>query len=346
MSQRANPTLIGVFVIGAILLAIVGVGTLSSNQLFDTRTTFVSYFEESVNGLDVGAPVKFKGVPIGEVTDIKLRVDLQNETFRVPVQYAIDLEPVTDTTGAPLDLDDPALLRDQIGDGLRAQLQLESIVTGKLYVELTYVSNPDSAVMAQHRSPHLEIPTELSPMARLGEEASGLMTNLRRFDVSKINENLVTFLVNANDKLEQLDAAEVNRSLLSTIESVQNVVESDELQTAVADAPKITERLRNTTAEAQRLVERLNQKVDPTAEELKATSTELQATLKQMRRTMTEFDRTLSTDSGIGYQAQDALEKLSNAAESLRVLVQSLERNPSMFIRGRDVPPPTPDDTP
>jgi paraquat-inducible protein B len=346
MSQRANPTLIGVFVVGAILLAIVGVGALSSNQIFSTRTTFISYFEESVNGLDVGAPVKFKGVPIGEVTDIKLRVDLQNETFQVPVQYAIDLEPVTDTTGAPLDLDNPVLLRDQIGDGLRAQLQLESIVTGKLYVELTYVSNPDSVALAQGRSPHLEIPTQLSPLARLGEEASGLMTNLRRFDVSKINENLVTFLVNANDKLEQLDAAEINRSILATIESIQDVVESDELRTAVADAPRITARLRTTTAEAQRLVERLNAKVDPTAEELKATSTELQATLRKMRGTMTELDRTLSTDSGIGYQAQDALEKLSNAAESIRVLVQSLERNPSMFIRGRDAPPSSPDDNP
>jgi paraquat-inducible protein B len=274
------------------------------------------------------------------VTDIKLRVDLQNETFRVPVQYAIDLEPVTDTTGAPLDLDDPELLRDQIEGGLRAQLQLESIVTGKLYVELTYVSDPDPAALAE-RSPHLEIPTQLSPLARLGEEASGLVTNLRRFDVSKINENLVTFLVNANDKLEQLDAAEINRSILSTIESVQAVVESEELRTAVADAPKITARLRETTAEAQRLVERLNRSVDPTAEELKATSTALRATLQRMRGTMTELDRTLSTDSGLGYQTQEALEKLSGAAEAIRLLVRSLERNPSMFIRGREEPPPS-----
>ena len=341
MSQRASPTAIGLFVVGAILLAVVGVGALGSQHLFSSRTTFVSYFEESVNGLDIGAPVKFKGVPIGEVTDIKLRVDLQNETFRVPVEYAIDLEPVTDTTGAPLNLDDPELLREQIGDGLRAQLQLESIVTGKLYVELTYVSNPDTAIMAQHRSPHLEIPTELSPMARLGEEASGLMTNLRRFDVSKINENLVTFLVNANDKLEQLDAAEINRSVLETIGSIRNLVESDELQTAIADAPKITERLRSTTAEAERLVRRLNENVDPTAKELKATNKELRATLRTLRSTLTELDRTLSTDSGIGYQAQDALEKLSDTAEALRVLIQSLERNPSMFLRGRETPAPS-----
>jgi paraquat-inducible protein B len=129
MSQRANPTAIGLFVVGALVLAVIGVGALGSNQVFDSRTTFISYFDESVNGLDVGAPVKFKGVPIGEVTDIKLRVDLQNETFQVPVQYAINLEPVTDTTGVPLNLDDPELLREQIGDGLRAQLQLESIAS-------------------------------------------------------------------------------------------------------------------------------------------------------------------------------------------------------------------------
>ncbi|MFB6248045.1 MAG: paraquat-inducible protein B [Salinibacter sp.] len=248
---------------------------------------------------------------------------------------------MTDTTGTPLNLDDPELLRNQIRNGLRAQLQLESIVTGKLYVELTYVSDPDSAALAQARSPHLEIPTQLSPLARLGEEASGLVTNLRRFDVSKINENLVTFLVNANDKLEQLDAAEINRSILSTIKSVQAVVESKEVRTAVADAPKITGRLRKTTAEAQRLVERLNRSVDPTAKELKATSTELRTTLQQMQRTMGELDRTLSTDSGLGYQTQKALEKLSGAAEAIRMLVQSLERNPSMFIRGKEKPPPS-----
>jgi paraquat-inducible protein B len=206
------------------------------------------------------------------------------------------------------------------------------------------VSNPDSVIVAQDRSPHLQIPTELSPLARLGEEASGLMTNLRRFDVSKINENLVTFLVNANDKLEQLDAAKINRSILATIESIREVTESKELRTAVADAPKITARLRSTTTEAERLVTRLNEKVDPTAEELKTTNKELRATLRKMQSTLTELDRTLSTDSGIGYRAQDALEKLSNAAEAIRVLVQSLERNPSMFIRGREAPPPSPDD--
>jgi len=336
MSRRGNPTAIGLFVIGAIVLGVVGVGALGSNQLFESRTTFISYFDESVNGLDVGAPVKFKGVPIGEVTDVKLRVDLKNETFQVPVKYAIDLQPVTDTTGAPLNLDNPGRLREQIRNGLRAQLQLESIVTGKLYVELTYVSNPDSVMLTEGRSPHLQIPTELSPLAKIGEGASGLMADLRQFDVTRINENLVTFLVNANEKLDQLDAEEINRQTLATIESVQNVVESEEVKRALQDVPKLTAELRTTIEDAHQIVNRVNESVDPTAEDLKSTSEELRATLKQMRSTMKKINQTLSTDSGVGYRMNEALTNLSKATEALRVLIRSLEQHPSMFIRGKE----------
>jgi paraquat-inducible protein B len=106
------------------------------------------------------------------------------------------------------------------------------------------------------------------------------------------------------------------------------------------DLPKATAQLRATISDAQKLIQRLDQGVDPTAEEIKKTSQELRATLERMRRTMKTVNNTLSTDSGIGYQMEEALSNLSKATKSLRVLVQSLERNPSMFLRGREAPPP------
>jgi len=341
MSRRANPTAIGLFVVGAIALAIVGVAALGSNWLFTSRTTFISYFEESVNGLDVGAPVKFKGVPIGEVQDIQIRIDLEDESFMVPVQYAIDLDPVTDTTGMPINLDNPELLRAQIKNGLRAQLQLESFVTGQLYVELTYVSDPEPPVTAQRGAPHLEIPTTLSPLARLGEGASGLVTSLQQFDVTRLNENLMTFLVNANEKIEDLDTEELNQTVISTVESIQAVVESEEVQTTLRDMPKTTERLRQTLSATQELIDRLNQHVDPTASEVQKTGEELRVTLEQMRSSMEDIDESLSTDSGVGYQVEEVLSNLSEVTEALRVLVRTLEEHPGMLIRGRDASSPS-----
>jgi len=336
MSRRANPTTVGLFVVGAVVLALLGVAALGSSWFMTSRTTFISYFGESVNGLDEGAPVKFKGVPIGEVRDIKVRIDLDDETFQVPVQYAIDLEPVTDTTGMPIDLDNPELLRRQIENGLRAQLQLESIVTGQLYIELTYVSDPKTPVSVERGVPHLEIPTKLSPLAQLGEGASGLVSSLQQFDVTRINENLVSLLVKANEKLDELDTEELNQTVVSTVESIQALVESDDVQATLKNMPKATDRLRQTLSDTQELVRRLNETVDPTAEELQQTGTELRATLEQMRHTLDDVERGLSTDSGIGYQAEEVLSNLSEVTEALRVLVRSLEQNPGMFIRGRE----------
>jgi paraquat-inducible protein B len=320
------------------VLAIIGIGALASNSYFTQRATFISYFDESVNGLDVGAPVKFKGVPIGRVTDIRLRVDLQNETFQVPVLYEIDLEPVTDTTGATIDLSDRDLLREQVNNGLRAQLQLESFVTGKLYVELTFVSDPGPPAYAQVVQQYPEVPTELSPLAQLGEEAESLVANLQSFDVSTINENLVSLLVDANRKIDQLDMQRINREVVETIASARNLVESDEIQTALRDVPQLTRQMQTTLADAQTLIGTLEDSVAPTTEEIQSTGAELRETMNALQTTMAETNDMMSTDSGIGYRMEESLARLSEAAEAIRVLAVSLERNPGMFIRGKEAP--------
>jgi len=338
MSRRASPTTIGLFVIGALVIAVIGVGVFASRSMFRSETTFISYFDESVNGLDVGAPVKFKGVPIGQVAAIEVRLDLDGETFQVPVLYEIDLQPLTNMTGQSVNLANPRVLQRQIGEGLRAQLQMESLLTGKLYVELTFVESPESPVLVADDRGYPEIPTVLSPMGRLGEEASGLVSNLRRFDVNTINENLIELLVKANTKIDELDMAAINDSVLVAVGSVRDLTNAPEIRRALDDVPRIAARLDTTLRDVQTLARSLNQAVDPTTESLQATTKEMVATLEALQETMSDTRAMLSTDSGLGYRMDDALTNLSEAAEALRVLSISLERDPSMFIRGKEQP--------
>jgi hypothetical protein len=146
-------------------LTVLGVAVLASTGWFTDRSTFISTFGESVNGLEVGAPVKFQGVPVGSVTQLLIQIELSDKTFEVPVQYEIDLTRLTSQAGTFVNLKDEAVLRQQINDGLRAQLQMESIVTGQLYVELTYRPDAPQPDLGERSTNYPEIPTTPSLLA-------------------------------------------------------------------------------------------------------------------------------------------------------------------------------------
>jgi paraquat-inducible protein B len=90
---------------------------LASTTWLQKRSTFISFFQESVNGLENGAPVKFQGVPVGTVTGLLIQIDERDKTFQVPVEYEIDLTRLTTQLGTFVDLSDPSVLRQQITTG-------------------------------------------------------------------------------------------------------------------------------------------------------------------------------------------------------------------------------------
>src|SRR5262245_30436492 len=143
MGRKANPIIIGAFVVGAIALAVFGIVVFGSGRLFKETTPFVMYFTGSVDGLSVGSPVKFKGVEIGGVTSIQL--DLGEEA-RIPVWIEIDNKKIV-ARGAEWP-SDRAALRAAIERGLRAQLNSQSIVTGLLFVQLDYHPETPAVLLA------------------------------------------------------------------------------------------------------------------------------------------------------------------------------------------------------
>lgn len=326
MSIRANPTAIGLFLIGAAVLAIVGTATLASVTWFQKRSTFVSFFQETVNGLEVGAPVKFQGVPVGSVTAILISIDVQGKTFQVPVEYQVDLERLTTQSGAYVNLSNPTVRRQQIADGLRAQLQTESIVTGQLYIELRYASDPKPPELQRVATRYPEIPTTPSLMATLGTGAGSLVA-----DVMKI-------LFQVNEMLADVNMPEINAAVVASANAVQRLVESPEIHAALDQVPGLTAQTERTLAAVELLASRAEGSIGPFQEQLGVTNAELVATMKAMRRTLDETHGLLSADSGVGYELQQTLASMQAAADALRQLAQALEQNPDMLLRGKKPP--------
>lgn len=322
MSHRASPTAIGLFMIGAVVLTLVGVTALASTVLFGDRHTFVSFFDESVNGLDRGAPVKFQGVPVGTVKELLVRMGQVDRTTRVPVEYEIDLQQLTTETGAVLPLNQEAVLREEIADGLRARLQMESIVTGMLYVELTYRPEADPPHL-ERTTAHPEIPTIPSLLSAFGTEAGSMV------------DELLTILFRVNEMLDEVDVREMSTAIVAAAESLERLVGSPELVATIEEAPKLAAQLGRTLGEMERTLERIGSSVDPLVAGMETTTEEATLMLQDVRRAIEETRGMITTDSGIGYSAEQTLASLREAAEALRILAVSLERNPDMLIRGR-----------
>ena len=324
--MRANPTAIGLFLIGAIVISLGGTAMLAGNTWFRNHTTFVSYFKESVNGLEDGAAVKFQGAPVGKVTKMLIQIDEHDKTFEVPVEYEIDIKRLRTQLGTYVDLGQQPVLDQQIQDGLRAQLQTESFVTGLLYVELSYRKEAKPPVLEPHVTLWPEIPTTPSLMAALGTDAGSVVA-----DVVKV-------LRKVNDMLLAIDIKGINSAVLASAQSVQRLAASPDLQAALKGIPAMTAQLNRTMARIDTLAVTAGAAIDPMAADIKSATSEMTATLQSLKKTIDDTHGLMSTDSGLGYGLEAALANLKEATNALRLLMTTLEQNPDMLLRGKKPP--------
>jgi paraquat-inducible protein B len=324
--MRANPTAIGLFMLGALGIAVAGTAILAGNTWFQRRTTFVSFFSESVNGLEVGAPVKFQGAPVGSVTQMLIQIDQRDKTFQVPVVYKIDVTQLRTQRGSFVDLENPAVLRQQITDGLRARLQMESLVTGQLYVELSY--NPEAAPpdLESRATKWPEVPTTPSLMAALGTGAGSVVA-----DVMKV-------LFQVNEMLAEIDMPQINAAVVASAQSIQRLVNAPEIRSALSEVPAMSAQVTRTMAAVETLAGRADTAIGPITIHLEGATKEMNATLQSLRRTIDETHGLLSSDSRLGFGLEAALASMRDAAEALRLLATSLQQNPDMLLRGKKPP--------
>ena len=323
MGKRINPATVGAFVLGALGLILAAIVAFGSGNLFRKTHEFVIYFGGAgINGLRVGALVKFKGVEIGEVKRIRLRLDQQvnrdnnklTAEVRIPVIIELDQEKIVSHGGTSIDLSDPHTIPNLIREGLRAQLGSDSFVTGLLYVALDIMPKTPIQMIAPPGSPLQEIPA--------------IPTTL---------EQAQAVAVRIFERLDKVDFDAVFTQMTGMLDSIRQITTSPGLREALNNSEKTREQLDRALAGAQQTLNTMNRQVPPLANSLQKTSLSADAAAKQVRLTLGTVQTTIEPNSPINYQALQTLQDVSAAAHSIKELADYLQRNPSAIIRGRDI---------
>jgi len=372
MSKQANKTVIGIFVVGAIALAIAAVLILGSGKFFKQSFTAVCYFEGSVGGLNIGAPVVFKGVKIGSVTDVVLRFESTKLIFVIPVYIEIEPDKFKVMGARPKELGQN--LKTFIDRGLRASLEMQSFVTGQMQVGLDF--HPEKpAKFAEHgidtKTP--EIPTIPTPMQELAKKIQNL-------PIDQIFEKLASALDGIDKVVKSPEITEAIRSvnlalgdvrklvknvdgqveplasnLNETVKDIRGLVQNADakvaglasnLDGAVTDVRGLVKNadtkvdglasnLDGAVTDARGLVKNVDGRIGPLTASIEGTLKNLDATLIVAQKAIEKIDDTVREDSPVIYELNKTLEDVSALARSIRALTDYLERRPETLIRGK-----------
>ncbi len=329
--KSSHPALIGAFVLGAIILSVAGVLIFGAGGLIEDRMFFSLYFDGSVKGLRAGSPVTFRGVPIGKVNDVSVRVGEKREDFRVLVEIETSPEAMVPVDGQGMlqRFNRYNLVDGLVERGLRARLQTQSFVTGVLAIDFDFYPNKPARLIGG-KLRYKELPTVPSSIDELAKAVGDLPF-----------KRLVDNAIGAIDSFNQLvQAPELKRSLANLDTSLETIRDL----TAKLDQKLLPmmEEVTLAVQDGRQLMASLESEVKPVSSNLQKLADAAEQTMKSADRTLKNVDQTLGTvdqvvgpDSELHYELNRTLRELGAAARSLRILLDELEQRPDMLLRGR-----------
>ena len=329
--SRANPTVIGAFVIGALALVVTGLLLFGHARWFAERNTYIAYFPGSVKGLRVGAPVDFRGVAIGEVTDIRVVFDPRQVTARIPVVMEFDPARIG-VVGMPAEGSDKDQVERMIQAGLRAQLQSQSLLTGLLFVNLDFKpGTPVRLIGGEQQAP--EIPTLPSGMEQLQESAGDIAKQLPDV-VDRLNRLLAGVdneLQSTSGNLTQIvgDVAALTASLRENRPALEAIVANT--KDATGQAREAAATLDQTLKTNQDAIGSLIKEWTATAGSVRRMADQINSAVAENRDGLRDFTQTgLYEYTGLAQDAQRMVDQITAVADELK-------RDPARFLFGNKV---------
>jgi ABC-type transporter Mla subunit MlaD len=334
MSQRTLYFRVGVLVVAGLMLATGFLVFLTANRFGSRPTIYETYIRESVQGLDVGSPVKYRGVSLGRVTEI----GLVSATYRAPrgepfanafqlvlVRFAVNMTRVGDSVPD---------LEDSIKQGLRVRLASQGL-TGLAYLELDFLDPERFPVTPPPWTPDYPwIPAVPSTVAQVQSAAEALLQRLQDVDFGGLVTNLSGLVADLRKQTSSGDLAATLHQAATLLTALNQAVQGADLPGAVAE-------MRGLAADARKLVDGQEMRsvltnasqaaaeVRNAAARLPASLASLEAALRQARGATSDLQSDL----------EPILRDLRAAVANLRDTTELLRRNPSQAIFGAPPPP-------
>jgi len=310
MSAPTNQWKLGLFVVVTLFLGLAAAIYLGAQSFKKDMVSYKSYFDESVQGLEVGSPLKFRGVTIGYISGIDVAPDRRH----VEVTFSIEVD-----TLAQMGLRTAQNRRVRMPKDLRAQIAAAGI-TGVKFIQIDYLSNAPPKL--PFKVPSNYVPAAPSTMKNI--EDAVLKTVNQIPDIATHVRELVTTL---NNFVREIDAQRLARGAGETLANVNLTL--TELRTVIKaiDAPQLSK-------QSQQVLTRLDKallRIDGLVQHLESDK----GPLVSARRTSDAIGEVARGARGLGKQMDGTLRGIHEAADSIRRLADALEQDPDMLLKGR-----------
>ena len=330
MKTKVSPSVIGMFVVGAFALLLIGLLSFGSVSMFSKPQRFLVRFDESIHGLDLGSPVKLRGVRVGRVVDLSVNYDAAKNQSVVAVICEFNRDALSDSAGHAFNVSDGKAMQQLVDNGLRAQLGVLGLATGLLFVELDFRDPreyPPSSPMAGTR--YVEVPSVPSAISEYQASLSEILADLKDVDFAGLSREMKGLLVDARRQVNKIEVKELIAEWTRAGQSVNALASSPELKQLIVHMDEATQDLRRT-------LQRLDSQIDPTATQLGETLAEAKQALATFNSTALTLRRFIGAQQNFGEGANQAFARLSEAADAVQRLADFLERNPNALLTGRE----------
>jgi paraquat-inducible protein B len=320
MTAKNSSLAIGSFIVGAIVLSFAALIFFSGGRIFTAKEKVIMYYVGSVQGLQVGAPIKLKGVVIGEITDIQLNFQTSDKAITTPetIVTAVTGELVMKRINIRGSSAKDEFFNDAIAQGLRGQLNYQSFLTGLLYIELDF--HPDTpAHFYKLRDDIRELPTKATGLEEIAK-------TLQELNLKGIVTNLDQIAEGVN---KLVNSGRIEKAIASVDDAATSVKQTSD------NINLLTLRLNNTQQEADKLLRELNARAPELTQSANQSLEDFRNTLATFNQTASTIDNTFAEDTQLMNQLNTTLEDISRAAQAFRGLSETLEQQPEALLRGR-----------